>query len=514
MWKKIFKLLLSRRTIIILLLLAQVYLIVFLLIQSQTKYQAVSIALTIISIMTVFYIINLKNKPGYKVTWIVMIMIFPLFGGILYLMFHLQSSVERFQRKYSIYDKQALSLLKQDEIILKKIREENSDIATQTQYLIDTTGYPIYQNTDIEYIPSGEAYFERLIKELKKAERFIFLEYFIISRGIMWDTILELLQEKVKAGVEIRIVYDDMGCMFSLPDKYYRTLNQMGIKCYAFNPFRPFWTTLQNNRDHRKLVVIDGIIAFTGGINLADEYINAIRRFGHWKDSAVMLRGDAVRSFTVMFLNMWDSICKCEENFNDYLYQKNDLIIFSKENNEYVQPYCDSPVDHEYVGENVFLQVINNARKYVFISTPYLIVDENLMSSLTLAAKSGIDVRIITPYIPDKKIVHITTRSYYEQLIDSGVRIYEYKPGFIHSKKFISDDVTAITGTANLDFRSLYLHFECGVRMYNTPAIADMKNDYLKTLESCIEITPDFYMKKNFIMRIFQDIIRLLAPLM
>lgn len=514
MSKKVLKLLLSRRTFVIILLLLQVYLIVFLLIQSKTRFHAVSITLNIISITTVFYIINRKDKPGYKVTWIVMIMVFPLFGGILYLIFRLQSSVEHLQRKFLKYDLQARSLLKQDDNILKSLYDENKDIAVQAQYLINKTGYPIYQNTDVEYMSSGEAYFKCLTDELKKAERFIFLEYFIISHGIMWDTIFGILKEKVKAGVDVRIIYDDMGCMFSLPDKYYRTLSKMGIKCMAFNPFRPFWTTLQNNRDHRKIVVIDGNIAFTGGINLADEYINAIRRFGHWKDSAVMLRGEGARSFTVMFLNMWDSICKSEENFNDFLIQKNDIICNNNDKNGYVQPYCDSPVDNEYVGENIYLQVINNARKYMYISTPYLIIDDNMMTSLTLAAKSGIDVRIITPHIPDKKIVHITTRSYYPQLIGAGVRIYEYKPGFIHSKKFISDDKTAVTGTANLDFRSLYLHFECGVRMYNMPAIAVMKADYLKTLEVCTEITSDFYAKKNIIMSIFQDIIRLCAPLM
>lgn len=514
MMKKVLKLLTSRRTFVIVLLLLQVYFILFLLIESNARLHAFSIALNVISLTAVVYIINRKDKPAYKLTWIIMIMAVPLFGGILYLMFRLQSSVERLQRRFSKYDVQALSLLKQDDDILQKLREGNRDIAVQAQYLISRSGYPIYGNTDVEFMPSGEAYFLRLTEELKRAERFIFLEFFIISSGVMWEGILDILKEKVKSGVEVRLIYDDMGCMFSLPHKYYRKLNALGIKCLAFNPFRPFWTTLQNNRDHRKLVVIDGVTAFTGGINLADEYINAIKRFGHWKDSAVMLHGEGVRSFTVMFLNMWDSVSKSEENFNDFLLPENKESYRDFVKNGYVHPYCDSPVDNEYIGENVFLQIINNARKYIYISTPYLIIDDNIMTSIMLAAKSGIDVRVITPFIPDKKIVHMNTRSGYARLIDSGVRLYEYKPGFIHSKNFISDDTTAVTGTANLDFRSLYLHFECGVRMYNVPAIAEIKADFLKTLEVCTEIKSDYYAGKNIAIRIFKNIMRLFAPFM
>ncbi len=514
MMKKVLKLLTSRRTFVIILLLLQVYFILFLLIESNARLHAFSIALNVISLAAVVYIMNRKDKPAYKLTWIIMIMAVPLFGGILYLMFRLQSSVERLQRRFSKYDVQALSLLKQDDGILRKLREENGDIAVQAQYLIGRSGYPIYGNTDVEFMPSGEVYFLRLTEELKKAERFIFLEFFIISSGVMWEEILDILRKKVKSGVEVRVIYDDMGCMFSLPLKYYRKLNALGIKCLAFNPFRPFWTTLQNNRDHRKIVVIDGVTAFTGGINLADEYINAIKRFGHWKDSAVMLHGEGVRSFTVMFLNMWDSVSKSEENFNDFLLPENYGSKCDFDKNGYVHPYCDSPVDNEYIGENVFLQIINNARKYIYISTPYLIIDDNIMTSIMLAAKSGIDVRVITPFIPDKKIVHMNTRSGYARLIDSGIRVYEYKPGFIHSKNFISDDTTAVTGTANLDFRSLYLHFECGVRMYNVPAIAEIKADFLKTLEVCTEIKSDYYAGKNIVIRTFKSIIRLFSPFM
>ncbi len=509
MIKRILKLLFGRRTTVIILLLLQITITIFLL-QATGKYRFISLTLTILSIIVVFYIINRQDKLDYKVTWIITILTFPLFGGFLYLIFRIQSSFERIQRKYLKYNPQAHSILIQDNKILENLKNLNEGLETQAKYLCNRIGFPVYQNSRIEYISSGESYFNILQTELKKAKKYIFLEYFIIEHGNMWDTILDILVKKAAEGVDVRLIYDDMGCMFTLPPKYYKKLENLGIKCIAFNPFRPFWTSLQNNRDHRKIVVVDGITAFTGGINLADEYINQKERFGHWKDSAVVIYGEAAFSFCVIFLNMWYSISKSNENFSNFLYDK--TIIGN--NLGYVQPYCDTPVDNENIGEHIYLQIINNARSYMYISTPYLIIDENLNTALCLAAKSGVDVRIITPYIPDKKLVHMVTRSYYPQLINSGVRIYEYKPGFIHSKIFISDDISAILGTANLDFRSLYLHFECGTRLYGCNAVFDMKNDFLQTIEMCVEITEEFSKKQNIVYKIAQNIMRICAPLM
>lgn len=524
--RKLLKLLSGRRTLIIILLLAQAALILETVTLSAARYRVISAVLTVISIGAVLYIINRRDKPGYKVTWIVIILTFPLFGGLLYLTFRIQSSVNRLRRRYARYDIQAKAALMADNAASIK----DAEIATETRYL-SRIGYPVYSGGEVSYLPTGEEFFAALTAELKSAEKFIFLEYFIIDSGKIWSSILDILREKAKSGVDVRIIYDDMACMLTLPEKYTKTLASYGIKCQRFNPFRPFWTTLQNNRDHRKIAVIDGRAAFTGGCNLADEYANLKTVFGHWKDSAVMIRGTAVRSFTVMFLSMWDSIKRDEEEFasfflpvetphdtdnlDEFLSPSENYSVAQKSSPRgYIQPYADSPVDDEYTGEDVFLQLFNNARDYLYITTPYLIIDDAIITSLTLSARSGVDVRIITPHIPDKRIVHLTTRSYYAQLIAAGVRIYEYTPGFIHQKTFVSDDKTAVAGTTNLDFRSLYLHFECGVRFYNMPAVLDIKKDYLNTLTQCEEITADMCADKSIFVRLLQDVMRLCAPLM
>jgi cardiolipin synthase len=322
--------------------------------------------------------------------------------------------------------------------------------------------------------------------------------------------VLEVLGERAACGVDVRVIYDDLGCFLTLPNGYSKRLRSLGIRCAVFNPFRPFLTSVQNNRDHRKIAVIDGEIALTGGINLADEYINARERFGHWKDSAVMLRGDGAWSFTVMFLQMWSYLTKTDEDFSSYLPSTRHRAPVTEGT---VQPYADSPMDKENVGEHIYLRIIEAAQEYLYITTPYLMVDDGMMSALKLSAKSGVDVRIITPEIPDKKTVHFTTRSYYRPLIRAGVKIYEYKNGFIHAKTFVSDDAVATVGTVNLDYRSLYLHFECGTCLYRTSAVADVKADYLNTLEQCREIT-EADCRTNVFVSFLRSICRIFAPLM
>ena len=329
----------------------------------------------------------------------------------------------------------------------------------------------------------------------------------------MWDSVLRILEEKAAAGVKVRILYDDFGCIFLLPKNYPELMAKKGIECRAFNRFRPLLTGLQNNRDHRKICSVDGKIAFTGGINIADEYINEVEKFGKWKDSAVRLTGDGAWPLTAFFLKMWmltapDSE-SADEDINIYKPQKKDSII----NDGYVQPYCDSPLDTHHISEHIYMRLIHGAKKYLYICTPYLIIDDSMLNSLTLAAKSGVDVRIITPHKWDKKMVHITTRSYYSDLIKGGVRIYEYTPGFIHSKLFVSDDEVASVGTVNLDFRSLYLHFECGTLLYGSKAVSEAKEDFLATLEECTEICEEDC-KTNVFMRFVNSIMRLMAPLL
>ena len=338
------------------------------------------------------------------------------------------------------------------------------------------------------------------------------MEYFIIDEGVMWNSILEILEEKAKEGVDVRVIYDDMGCIRTLPKKYYKILESKGIKAIAFNKFVPLLSVVMNNRDHRKITVIDGEVGFIGGINLADEYINEKVRFGHWKDASMVMEGQAVWNLTVMFLQLWNFNKEKAEDYEKFRAIKS--YETNIESDGYVQPYGDSPLDGETVGEYVYLNIINKARDYVYINTPYLIIDNELVTALTLAAKSGVDVRIVTPHIEDKWYVHMVTRAYYTQLIECGVKIYEYVPGFIHSKTFVCDDEIGVVGTINMDYRSLYLHFECGVWLYKTKSVFEIKEDFLKTLEVCENITLDQCKNIKWSNRVLRAILRVFAPLM
>lgn len=463
-----------------------------------------------------FMILNSDKHPSYKMSWILLILIVPIVGVMFYVCFGNGNSGEKLRRKMDQYNQEQRLLLPQNEDIIEALENGDSTdkkMAKQANYLHTFGGYPIYQNTDVTYFDSGEAKFEALCRELEKAERFVFLEYFIIQEGKMWNTLLEILERKVAEGVDVRIIYDDIGCLRTLPYNYYSQLEKRGIKCRSFNRFYPFWVARMNNRDHRKIFVIDGNTAFNGGVNLADEYINAKEKHGHWKDSAVMIKGEAVWSFTMMFLTMWSYITRTKPaSYDEYMPREEDVKDFRGANG-LVIPYTDSPLDHESVGENTYITIINNATDYVYITTPYLTITNEMESALTLAAKSGVDVRIITPHIPDKWYVHAVTRSYYKTLTKCGVRIYEYTPGFIHAKNFISDDSVGVVGTINLDFRSLYLHFECGTFMYKTDCIPDVKADFMNTLEKCREITYKDCLRKP-LRRIGRSILRLFAPLM
>ena len=511
MISKIIRILFGRRSLVIFLLLVQAWFMFYMIWQTSTQNIIVKQLTIALSFIVVLYIANRREKEGYKLTWVVLIMTLPVVGGALYLIFRIQSASKGLRKKSEYYDKKGRELLKQNDDVLEQMRAESPCRINQADYLYRNVGFPIYRNTKTEYLSPGELFFERLKEQLKKAEHYIFIETFIIENGVMWGEIMDILKEKAAAGVDVRLIYDDMGCLLTLPKHYDKELTSMGIKTVIFNPFRAFWTTLQNNRDHRKIAVIDGYTAFTGGCNLADEYINRIDKYGHWKDSCIMLRGEAAWTLTVMFLEMWNLINKTDEDFTAFVPHR----YFEREfeSDGYVLPYGDSPIDEENVGEHVYRRMITNATKYVYIMTPYLILDESMISDLTLAAKSGIDVRIIMPGIPDKKLVYMTSRSYYRTLLSAGVRIYEYTPGFVHSKVFVCDGITASVGTANLDFRSMYLHYECGVLLHRSSVIADIEKDYLDTVEKCVEITPELE-KRGIFTRLMQIIMRLCAPLM
>lgn len=508
---KWFRQIFRRRVLIILMLLIQVGFLVHLILSGSQFSQRFSRLLTIISFFVALYIVSKKEKGAFKLTWVFLILLFPLFGGLMYLLFNFQTSTKRFAESIRQIEEKSKDLFYLPKDGYQDAKSQIPEHITQIRYLQEFAAFPIYTNSKTYFLTPGERKLEALKEELEKAEKYIFLEYFIVQEGIMWDEILEILKRKAKAGVLIRLIYDDMGCFLLLPKNYPAQLKAYGIECAVFNPFKPFLTVKQNNRDHRKIVVIDGKVAFTGGINLADEYINAIEKFGHWKDAAIMIKGKAAWSFTLMFLQMWE-LCKHtnEDYVSYYPWKELECDVL---NDGYVQPYADSPMDSENVGEHVYLQIINSAKDYVYVYTPYLIVDDSMVSALTLAAKSGVDVRIITPHKWDKWIIHMTTRSYYRELIKAGVKIYEYSKGFLHAKAFVSDDMTATVGTTNLDFRSLYLHFECGTWLYGSTAVKEIKEDFINTLSECQQITLKDC-NTNVPMRLFQDILRLFAPLM
>ncbi|BBF44306.1 cardiolipin synthetase [Lachnospiraceae bacterium KM106-2] len=473
--------------------------------------------LTLLSIGVTLWIVYLDENPAYKLAWIVPILLFPLFGGLLYLAMGNKRPRRKFKQQEKYLRENATIALNQDPSVVKEIEEQGGYAVGQVHYLSKKVGYPIYKNTDVKYYSIGEDYFEDLIYELKQAKHFIFMEYFIVAEGYMWNTILDILVEKVKEGVEVRFIYDDVGCVSIIPYHYDRKLEAMGIQCIAFNPFVPFLSMAMNNRDHRKITVIDGHTGFTGGINLADEYINRKVRFGHWKDTGMCIKGDAVWNLTVMFLKMWNFNRPSDKDFTPFhvdAYRMECMPMRGKTYSDgYVLPFGDSPLDNEVTSENTYMNIINGALRYVYIFTPYLIIDFEMTRALCLAARRGVDVRIVTPGIPDKKTVYGLTRSYYQELLEHGVKIYEYSPGFLHAKCFVCDDEIATVGTINMDYRSLYLHFECGIYLYRNSVISEIKQDILATISKSKQVTLEMS-KKGKAFSLFRAILRLFAPLM
>ena len=509
--KKVLKFLFSRLVIFSLLIALQLFFLIFLLIKFSEGTIFIQMALEIISLVVVIWLVNKRDNPSYKLAWVIVVLAFPLLGGVFYLMWGNKGIHGKKARKITNY----YQLMKSQAVQLPELTEEAAQLKESHRrmihYLAHTSGFPVCKHTQVEYFPLGEDKFVRLKEELKKAKHFIFMEYFIIQEGKMWNPIFEILKEKVKEGVDVRFMYDDLGCIQTIPGNYYMQMALAGIKVSVFNPFRPQFNMQMNYRDHRKICVIDGNVGFTGGINLADEYINAYPKHGHWKDTAVMLTGDAVWNLTQMFLQLWEFSCGEEGKEKDHSLYKPTL---SPSSDGYVQPFGDSPLDFDNVAENAYLQIINTASRYVYITTPYLILDNEMITALTVAAKSGIDVRIITPHIADKWFVHIVTQSYYRQLLEVGVRIFEYTPGFIHAKMFVSDDDVAIVGTTNMDFRSFYLHFECGVAFYNSSVIPKVKEDIENTLAVSQEITLETIKSYPFHRRIAAAFLKMFAPLM
>lgn len=457
----------------------------------------------------VLHLINGNYDPTAKITWLVVIMLLPVFGAIL--LWYTQSDIghRALKKRISILMEQTKNVLPSCDETLKEFSLVNPGASNLAKYIGKTGSFPLYKNTSVTYFPLGENKWEEMLKQLETAEKFIFLEYFIIEEGLMWGRILDILSRKASQGVDVRILYDGT-CEFStLPHDYPDRLKKLGIECKMFAPVTPFVSTHYNFRDHRKILVIDGVTAFNGGVNLADEYINHVSKYGHWKDTAVMLKGEAVNSFTLMFLQMWNIEGK-EQVYEPFLNFDNN----QESGKGFVLPYGDCPLDSYLVGESVYMDLLYRATRYVHIMTPYLILDGEMLTALKYAAERGIEVFIILPGIPDKKIPYALAKTHYKTLLLSGVQIYEYTPGFVHAKTFVSDDREGVVGTINLDYRSLYHHFECATYMYETNCIPDIEKDFQNTLKQCRRVTLETVRKEKKSVKLTGFLMKIISPLL
>ena len=505
---KLLKKVFSRTVVTALLIVIQVAWLAALLLQLGNSLPAIQTVLRILSLVAILFVIKSDMNPSYKIGWILLIAVLPILGGLMYVIFGNKRPTKYMREMLRAQLEKSAEYLDTQESITGEL---DGGAAGLFKYLEGSAGYPTAKNTTVRYYRVGEEMYADLLPELEKAEKFIFLEYFIIRPGEMWDGVLEILKRKAAAGVDVRIIYDDMGCIDILPANYNTTLEGWGIRTMAFNRFVPAVSLVMNNRDHRKITVIDGKVGFTGGINISDEYINVKERFGHWKDTGLMLKGPGVFNLTLMFLEMWNAFNKDGDNYADFIPES--YVEKGSTDDGYVLSFSDSPLDNESVGESVYTDMLYQAKDYIYITTPYLAIDSELQTALCMAAKRGVDVRMITPGIPDKKLVYRLTRSYYPTLLRAGVKIYEYTPGFIHAKSFVCDDKLCVVGTINMDYRSLYLHFECGTLMYNNPEIKQVKKDDLDTMEKCrkVELSD---MKTNFLGELFDSFLRSVAPLL
>lgn len=508
--KGILRLIFSRFLIIALLFALQIGITVVTYSWLNENFQYFNIILSVFSLIMIIYLFNCSMDSTARLTWMFIIALAPIPGTLLLAFIQTNFGHRMLTRRVRTVIEETKDSIEQDKEVLKALRRQDSGVEALSTYLNYTGCFPVYSNTAVTYFPLGEDKFEALLRELDKAQSFIFMEYFIVEEGYMFGEILKILIEKAKAGVEVRLMYDGMCEMSTLPSDYYKILQKHGIKAKAFSPIVPLLSSHFNYRDHRKILVIDGKVAFTGGVNLADEYINRKERFGHWKDTALMLKGPAVKSFTLMFLQMWN-ISEKENNVLPFL---KDESYENEGSSGFVMPYGDCPLDEDKVGEAVYMDILNRAEKYVHIMTPYLILDGELEASLKFAARRGVDVSIILPGIPDKKVAYALAKAHYKELLKSGVKIFEYTPGFVHAKVFVSDDCKAVTGTINLDYRSLYHHFECAAFMYKTPCISDIEKDFQETLSKCAPVTFESVKKEKLYYRIVGALLRFAAPLM
>lgn len=462
----------------------------------------------ILGIITVIVIMNRRGNPDHKTAWIIFILLFPIFGISVFMLWGGGRVAPHIKKRMRLCEARYLRYLKDDTEVRDRLIYYDINHSRQADYLTNESGYPLYDKTYTEYFPSGESLLPQLLEELEKAEKYIFIEFFIIAEGRMWEEIHNVLKRKVAEGVEVKIIFDDFGSIKRQRKGFVNKLKNEGIEVCIFNPINPIMNIFMNNRNHRKIIVVDGKVAITGGINIGDEYINEFERFGYWADCAVLIKGNAVRSFVAMFCCMWDFVTgkhiRIRNYFADCPYKDDGFVI----------PYSDSPLNDKNPAEGIYMQILNTSQKYVYITTPYLIIDNTMKHLLQMAAKSGIDVRIITPHIPDKWYAHLATRYNYLELLESGVKIYEFTPGFVHSKLFVSDDKIATVGTVNMDYRSFVFHFECGAWICDSSTVEDIKENFLSLMDKSKEITLEEWKKRPLWSRFKQALIHIFAPFM
>lgn len=504
----LFHVVFSRTVIIMLMLALNFYLLFSLLFELFEGVTLLYGGLAVLTAMMLIIILNSDNDPAFKLTWCFLIAVVPLVGIILYIIvrFDLGSRVHKGLLQKSA--EASLPYIPDSTPVIEELAQEDADFAGLARYLQQHGSAPVYKNTDVRYFPLGEDKFGEMLRQMEQAREFIFLEYFIICQGQMWGQILDVLVRKAKEGVEVRVLYDGMNAITNLPYQYPKMLEKLGIHCKMFSPVRPLVSTHYNNRDHRKILVIDGHTAFTGGINLQDRYINQEEVFGHWKDTAVMVQGEAARGFTLMFLQMWNAT-EWEYRYEPYL-----RCCPQPAAPGYVIPYGENPTGKERVAKGVYLHILNHAKRYVYIMTPYLILDTEMSNALQFAAKRGVDVRIILPHIPDKRTAFALAKSHYRELNDAGVRIYEYTPGFVHAKVFLSDELHGVVGSINLDYRSLYLHYECAAYLYKVPELRRIQADFADTMEKSQLITAEDIKRQSLFYRLTGALLKVVAPLM
>lgn len=478
----------------------------------RNLYEYLSVVLKAIGII---YIIYTYEKPAYKIAWITLFAFLPLFAAIIYLVYGKSKMNKKLKSERKAAEEASNYLLNNNEQVLNEIANQDKMALKRFKMIKNTTGYPVCINEGIEYFGLGEEYFEKLLQDLKNAEKYILIEYFIIAKGKLWEDIYEILKQKSQTGVEISIIADEWGSIKRYPKHFFTEAEKYGIEIYRYNPLRYGLSSYMNYRDHRKIVVIDGKIAYTGGVNIADEYINKYNRFGHWKDNGVRVVGKAVRSFTLSFLRNLEIASKSKVDYAWYIDQIDENLPKSQNNQKgYVQYFADGPDNRKNPGESAYISLLNTATKYVYIYTPYFVVSDEVLNAILNASRSGVDVRIITPHKPDKWYVHLITRSYYEVLIKAKVKVYEYEPGFLHAKTMLADDTSCVIGSMNLDFRSSNLNYECSVLTYDTGVEKDINEDFIHTMEKSIEIKLEDVKNRNIIVKCIEAILNTFAPLM